>query len=358
MLRVDGARAASPLPSDIVWQIDANLDDMSPELCGPASDALFAAGALDVWWTPITMKKGRPALTLSRRSPRRDSATRDRRDPARDDDDRRALRRAAAHRARAHASSTSTTRYGAIPVKVASDGEASERGARVRGLRRRGARPRRAGQAGVRRRARRVRPGPSVSLKLLDSPGAISACEDGPWPAGSLLSMVRTASSRWEDRRTIDEQQLVHRSVHVLLFDRAHRLLVQRRHANKQYPRTWDISVAGHVEESDYTGGPDDDLDAVYAAVAARELDEELGVSAPLALLARFGPEPGVHYEQIQLFAGTSDGPSTRCRPTRSRSTACSRATRSPVWLAGPEPITHALRWFLAWLLAGDRWPR
>ena len=48
-----------------VWQIDANLDDMSPELCGPASDAVFAAGALDVWWTPITMKKGRPALMIS-----------------------------------------------------------------------------------------------------------------------------------------------------------------------------------------------------------------------------------------------------------------------------------------------------
>jgi hypothetical protein len=51
--------------ADIVWQIDANLDDMSPELCAPAADAIFAAGALDVWWTPITMKKGRPALTLS-----------------------------------------------------------------------------------------------------------------------------------------------------------------------------------------------------------------------------------------------------------------------------------------------------
>jgi hypothetical protein len=48
-----------------VWQIDANIDDMSPELTGAATDALFAAGALDVWWTPITMKKGRPALTLS-----------------------------------------------------------------------------------------------------------------------------------------------------------------------------------------------------------------------------------------------------------------------------------------------------
>jgi hypothetical protein len=48
-----------------VWQIDANVDDMSPELCAPAADAIFAAGALDVWWSPITMKKGRPALLLS-----------------------------------------------------------------------------------------------------------------------------------------------------------------------------------------------------------------------------------------------------------------------------------------------------
>jgi uncharacterized protein (TIGR00299 family) protein len=61
------APAASGAPGmpDQVWQVDANLDDMSPELCGPASDAVFAAGALDVWWTPITMKKGRPALMIS-----------------------------------------------------------------------------------------------------------------------------------------------------------------------------------------------------------------------------------------------------------------------------------------------------
>jgi uncharacterized protein (TIGR00299 family) protein len=50
---------------DAVWQIEANLDDMSPELCAPAADAIFAAGALDVWWSPITMKKGRPALVLA-----------------------------------------------------------------------------------------------------------------------------------------------------------------------------------------------------------------------------------------------------------------------------------------------------
>jgi uncharacterized protein (TIGR00299 family) protein len=51
--------------ADTVVQIDANVDDMSPELCAPALDAAFAAGALDAWWTPIAMKKGRPALLLS-----------------------------------------------------------------------------------------------------------------------------------------------------------------------------------------------------------------------------------------------------------------------------------------------------
>ena len=60
-----GSEVAVGHSGERVWQIDANLDDMSPELCAPASDAVFAAGALDVWWTPITMKKGRPALMVS-----------------------------------------------------------------------------------------------------------------------------------------------------------------------------------------------------------------------------------------------------------------------------------------------------
>lgn len=60
----DAAAFAADAAGD-VWQIEANLDDMSPELCGVALDAAFAAGALDAWWTPITMKKGRPALLLS-----------------------------------------------------------------------------------------------------------------------------------------------------------------------------------------------------------------------------------------------------------------------------------------------------
>lgn len=59
------AAGDATIAGELVWQLEANLDDMSPELCAVALDAAFAAGALDVWWTPITMKKGRPAFLLS-----------------------------------------------------------------------------------------------------------------------------------------------------------------------------------------------------------------------------------------------------------------------------------------------------
>ena len=45
-------------------QIETNIDDMNPELYGAVSDSLFAAGALDVWLTPIQMKKGRPGVLI------------------------------------------------------------------------------------------------------------------------------------------------------------------------------------------------------------------------------------------------------------------------------------------------------
>lgn len=51
--------------SDSVYAIEANIDDMDPRVYDSAVRALFYAGALDVWINPITMKKGRPALTLS-----------------------------------------------------------------------------------------------------------------------------------------------------------------------------------------------------------------------------------------------------------------------------------------------------
>lgn len=45
--------------------VECNVDDMNPELTEYISSRLFAAGAGDVWFTPVIMKKGRPAIMIS-----------------------------------------------------------------------------------------------------------------------------------------------------------------------------------------------------------------------------------------------------------------------------------------------------
>ena len=45
--------------------VETNIDDMSPELFGYVQERLFEAGAADVWFAPIQMKKNRPATLLS-----------------------------------------------------------------------------------------------------------------------------------------------------------------------------------------------------------------------------------------------------------------------------------------------------
>lgn len=45
--------------------VECNVDDMNPEMSEYISGRLFAAGTGDVWFTPVIMKKGRPAFTLS-----------------------------------------------------------------------------------------------------------------------------------------------------------------------------------------------------------------------------------------------------------------------------------------------------
>lgn len=51
--------------TDSVTRLETNLDDCPPEILGAAMEKLLGAGALDVWFTPIQMKKHRPAVMLS-----------------------------------------------------------------------------------------------------------------------------------------------------------------------------------------------------------------------------------------------------------------------------------------------------
>ncbi len=45
--------------------VETNIDDMSPEILGHVQEELMRRGALDAWFSPIQMKKNRPAVTLS-----------------------------------------------------------------------------------------------------------------------------------------------------------------------------------------------------------------------------------------------------------------------------------------------------
>ena len=60
-----GERTDGGAEGDSGLVLEANLDDMTPELAPWVLERLFEAGAADVWFTPIHMKKGRPGITLS-----------------------------------------------------------------------------------------------------------------------------------------------------------------------------------------------------------------------------------------------------------------------------------------------------
>jgi uncharacterized protein (TIGR00299 family) protein len=59
------SESADAAESDRVWVLETNLDDVPAEVVGYCFEQLFAAGALDVYATPIQMKKSRPGVLLS-----------------------------------------------------------------------------------------------------------------------------------------------------------------------------------------------------------------------------------------------------------------------------------------------------
>src|SRR5205823_13479529 len=69
LLRLFVGQAHGPQPAgfenDRIWVLETNLDDLPAEVIGYCYDLLLSAGALDVFTTPVFMKKNRPGVLLS-----------------------------------------------------------------------------------------------------------------------------------------------------------------------------------------------------------------------------------------------------------------------------------------------------
>jgi len=64
VLRLMVGEASGAAEATTVSIIEANMDDLSPQVLGYAMERLFEAGALDVSFTPMFMKKNRPGTLL------------------------------------------------------------------------------------------------------------------------------------------------------------------------------------------------------------------------------------------------------------------------------------------------------
>ena len=102
-------------------------------------------------------------------------------------------------------------------------------------------------------------------------------------------------------RGEIHAKKLMHRAVHILVFNYQGDLFIQKRSLNKdECPGLWDTSAAGHVDS-----GED------YTSCAIRELFEELGVivKSPLECLFKLQPEMPNGMEHVTVYSYVDEGP-------------------------------------------------
>ena len=102
-------------------------------------------------------------------------------------------------------------------------------------------------------------------------------------------------------RSVVHRRKLLHRAVHVFLFNSAGELLLQMRSATKdEAPLTYTSSASGHL------GAGED-----YFPAAVRELQEEIGLSVPLEFIVKLPASPDLANEHTVLYRAESDEPPT-----------------------------------------------
>jgi isopentenyl-diphosphate Delta-isomerase len=102
-------------------------------------------------------------------------------------------------------------------------------------------------------------------------------------------------------RREVHARGLLHRAVHILIFNAAGELFLQKRSPYKDtFPGAWDSSASGHLQPGES-----------YDAGAARELQEELGIvhSGPLERLFKIDACDETGQEFVWVYKGFAEGP-------------------------------------------------
>lgn len=106
-------------------------------------------------------------------------------------------------------------------------------------------------------------------------------------------------------RGEVHRRGLLHRAVHVFLLDEHDRIYLQRRAWTKQQdPGCWDSSASGHVDSGES-----------YPAAAERELQEELGIRAPLEPLFKVTACRETCGEHSMLYLARTAGGRPEPRP-------------------------------------------
>lgn len=104
-------------------------------------------------------------------------------------------------------------------------------------------------------------------------------------------------------RHEVHRLGLMHRAVHVLVFNSRGQVFLQKRSMNKdRQPGLWDSSSSGHVDS-----GED------YDTCAVRELGEELGLrpSAPPHPLFKLPASAQTDQEHVWVYRCQAEGPFT-----------------------------------------------
>ena len=108
-----------------------------------------------------------------------------------------------------------------------------------------------------------------------------------------------------ELRSVVHARELLHRAVHVLVFNAAGQLFLQKRSMAKDNdPGLWDSSCSGHVDSGES-----------YAVAAERELMEEIDllVDEPMEELFKIAASAGTGWEFAVIYRTESEGPFTLC---------------------------------------------